>query len=234
MMNTALAMRWPAIAMFALLSIAGCKKRVDESTEPAFKALPVPEKTAENDWPLYEVPAEGFALALPADWEHIEINPQTLDDLVSKATDKYPGLRGMADSIRQEVKAGIKLYGFDNETATTGRGTSVNVGKFALPAGGTLDALVEQNARQIPNRFKVTGPMKRERKTTLHADGERLQYRVQLNGPNGRPINLVLTQYFFVTDAHFFVVTYKSSDEKSEKNPHLATAICESFRLINK
>src|SRR5579862_2680403 len=75
---------------------AGCKKKssVPDDTAPAAPqpAVPqaaitpplgtvqeVPQAKAENGWPLYELPNEGIAIALPPDWRRVDMDPANID-----------------------------------------------------------------------------------------------------------------------------------------------------------
>src|SRR5262249_47699674 len=73
--------RWhflPALVAMALL--VGCRQE-----SPLGEVRPVPKKTDEQGWPLYEQPADGFALAVPPSWTALQVNPQTLDRILEQA-----------------------------------------------------------------------------------------------------------------------------------------------------
>jgi hypothetical protein len=63
----------------AILFLCGCGKfSIPWSPAPSARVLPVPPVTDASGWPLYEVPAEGFALSLPKPWRQVQLNRQAL------------------------------------------------------------------------------------------------------------------------------------------------------------
>jgi hypothetical protein len=223
------------LTILAGLAAFGCNKSAAPAGGAVWQKLPAPSTTAENGWPLYELPAEGFAIALPPDWVHIDASPEALDNLARTFSANNPGMKSMADSIRQQVKAGTKFFGLDQDAATTGRGTNVAVGKAKVIPGATLKSVVDLNVQQLQQLFQVPGTIKREtRHTAAFGETERLDLQIQLNGPNGLPVDIACTQYYFLAGADNFVVNFTTSPEKRAQYADIATTMCESFRLLKR
>jgi hypothetical protein len=235
MMRASVSGRWFGLSVFIGLAACGCHKPAAPAGGPVWKTLPAPATTAENGWPLYEVPAEGFAIALPPDWVHIDASPQALDNMARGVTANNPGMKSMAETIREQVKTGTKFFGFDKEAAATGRGTNVAVGKGKVGPGATLKSMVDLNVQQLQHLFKLPGTIKREtRHTAVHGEAERLDLLIQLNGPNGSPMDLACTQYYFLDGTDNFVVNFTTTPDKLAQYGEIATTICESFRLLKR
>jgi hypothetical protein len=225
--------RWPVLAILVFLPGIGCGRRSDPASASGLKTLPVSEVNAENGWPLYEVPAEGFALALPPDWVHIEVNPQTLDDMVQKLMANNPNLAGMDDTIRQQVKAGVKFFGFEKQLIAKSFTTKVTLLKGPLPAGTTLAALVDQKVAQIQAQFKPTTTIDRKQRTTPHLEAERLRFNFQMAGPAGQ-LDLAIFQYYYVTGMDHFVLAFTTTVDRADHYTDIASSIGDSFRALQK
>jgi hypothetical protein len=215
-----------------LISGPGCRKRTEQTDLGT--PLPAPKATAANGWPLYEVPDEGFAIALPADWVGMQANPQSFDGMIRQMAANNPGLANYADTMRQQVKAGIKFFGLDKEAAATGRGTNAVVMRLGLPSGMTLKDIVDLNVEQMKGAFKMVGPLNRERKTTRDGECERLVFTVQINGPAGQAAAVTQTQYYYVSKTDYYVVGVTTAPENAGPLAGTVTGICESFRLLKK
>jgi hypothetical protein len=209
----------------------GCKKPAGQ--QDLGTPLPKPTAKAENGWPLYEVTAEDFAIALPADWVGMGVSPQTMEEMIKQMAASNPGMGAFADTVRQQVMAGLKFFALDKEAAASGRGTNALVLKIALPPGTSLKEVVDLNVNQVTGLFPVIGPMKREQKKTSHGECERLDFTAQLNTPNGGTVKITQTQYYFASKTHYFVIAVTTAPEKARQLAETITGICESFRLIN-
>jgi hypothetical protein len=66
----------PVLFATALLVGPGCGKPKEE---PLGAVRPVPEAVDEGGWPVYEQPADGFALSLPPGWTALQLDPRTLE-----------------------------------------------------------------------------------------------------------------------------------------------------------
>src|SRR5262249_23621941 len=123
------------VCVFVVICImsvgTACRKR-GPGTNSTGTILPVPQTTTEAGWPLYEVPAEGFALSLPPDWRQIDMDPKTFEAKFSELARQNPEFEGMRENMRTQIKAGIKFYGLDSTTQRTGFATNVNVLRLPL------------------------------------------------------------------------------------------------------
>src|SRR5262245_544162 len=74
--------KWMACVVVAILVLplgTACRKRGAATDTSLGKLLPVPAAKAESGWPLYEVPAEGFAVELPPGWRRLDMDPTTFE-----------------------------------------------------------------------------------------------------------------------------------------------------------
>src|SRR5262245_27250848 len=114
---------WRAL-LFALILLIGCgtacSKRRPMPDTSLGTVQPVPPAKTDSGWPLFEVPAEGFALAIPPDWRQFDMNPATFEPKFREALKHDPQLEALYPSLRQQMVAGNKFVGFD--VATIGSG----------------------------------------------------------------------------------------------------------------
>jgi len=226
--------RLSILIVLLFLAGVGCNKRSALPSAPGMKAMPVPRATAEKGWPLYEVPAEQFALTLPPDWIHLEVNPLTVDDMLKKMVANNPEMVGVGDTIRQQVKAGVKFLGFEKQAIGKRFATNVSVIKLALPPGATLDAVADSSIQQIRTLCKPTGAIDRERKTTPHLEAERIRFNPQMAGPDGRQLSLTTFQHYYVTEKDYFVLTFTTTANRADQDADVANSIGDSFRVLKK
>jgi hypothetical protein len=225
--------KWPAWVLAAALVLllgTACGKRGAATGTPAVQILPVAEAKDEGGWPLYEVPAEGFALALPPDWRRIDMDPKTFEASFNGVLAQNPQLGAMLGNLRQQMASGVKFFGLDEATFGTGFATNVNVVRVPLPPGGNLDAAVADTVKQLEGLPNVVKPVTRER---LPAAGgrERLRFKMTMNVPTGRSATLAVTQYLAVRDKDGYAVTLTTVADQEAKYAATFEKVGQSFRF---
>src|SRR5262249_2556855 len=96
--GTRVTCRKSVLVLVVLLFTSGCRKE-----EPLAGVRPVPKSVDEGGWPLYEQPADGFALALPPGWTAFNLDPKTLDRVLEQGIRINPDLKAMEQTIRQQA-----------------------------------------------------------------------------------------------------------------------------------
>ncbi len=221
-------------SILVLLFITGCGKRGPTMDPSVGTIKPVPEAKAESGWPLYQVPAEGFALALPSDWRQFDMNPTTFEARFSETLKQNPDLKGMLETIRQQIAKGIKFFGLHEPTMRTGFATNVNVLCLPLPPEGTLDFVVADTLKQLESLPSVTKPIDHERVKTPAGDCERFRYKMAIQTPTGKTVSIALTQFVFVKGATGYVMSLGSLVSQEAQYADTFEKIGQSFRFIKK
>jgi hypothetical protein len=208
-----------------------CSKRGAAPDTSPGKILPVPQVKTESGWPLYEVPAEGFALALPPDWRQFDMNPATFEASIQETMKQNPHFEPMLGNLRQQLTAGIKFFGLDEATLNTGFATNVNVLRIRLPPGGTLTAVADtvRQMESLPNFIK---PIVHERLKMATGDRERLRCKLTMQMPTGQTVTLACTQFVLVKGNDGFAVTLTTLQEHEAKYAETFDKIGNSFRII--
>ena len=87
--------------------------------------------TLDNGWLLYETHLDGFSIALPPDWLHINLNAETFADTLALGTENDPEVNDLLSGnvLLGLVASGIKFYAVDPslEAVNLGLPTTLNV-----------------------------------------------------------------------------------------------------------
>jgi hypothetical protein len=210
--------------LVATAFLVGCRQET-----PLGEARPVPKKTDEHGWPLYEQPADGFALAVPPGWMALQVNPQTLDRMLEQMVRDNPGFKAMEQTIRQQAAAGMKFLG----TERADGGPNVNVIKTLLPGEVPLDALAADMMRQYEALPGVGRPITRRRVRLRAGEAERFDLTMSMNLPGG-PKRLALTSYALVHGGALYAVTLTAGTEEVANYRATFERIAKSFRFLGK
>jgi hypothetical protein len=221
-----------ALVLLALCGTA-CKKR-GPGTEisTAGLILPVPEARSENGWPLYEVPAEGFALALPPEWRQFDMNPATFEQTYRDAIRANPQLEAVYPDLLQHIKPGLKFFGVDEPSMGSGFTTHVSVLRLTLPEGFPLELFVSEIRRQLENGPHVRPPVVRERVKTAAGDTERLRLTLTMHPRPGETAVVASTQYYFAMKTDVYVMTLSAPADREAQYRSTFDQIGASFRFV--
>ncbi len=221
------------VCAIVVLSIGGgCKKKNSADTELG-KTQPVPEAKDESGWPVYQVASEGFSLSLPPDWRQIDLDPAKWENTTKDLGEKNPQLKSMFSGVRQQIGNGIKFFGFDQNSASTGFATNINVIRVPVPAGITLDALIEQSKAQYQVLPGVQKPIEQSRVKSKAGDCARFQVTMVMNGPNNTQFKFTTTQFVFLKDDKCFTVSIATKPESVSKYISTIDHIAQSFQFTN-
>lgn len=227
--------RWSALLVGSILVTSlgtGCHRRAPVADTSPGKIMPVPEAKAEDGWPLYEVPAEGFALALPPDWRQFDMNPATFEAKLDETLKKNPEFKPLLANLRQQLGAGFKFFGIDETSLKTGAVTNVNVLRLPIPPGRDLDTIVAETVRQVESLPTATKPIVHERVKITAGDAERFHYKWTMQAPTGQNIPLTVTQFILVKGTDHYVVTMTAVGDQDAKYAATFEKIGQSFRFL--
>jgi hypothetical protein len=209
-----------------------CKKRTAGTETSGGTILPVPETKTPDGWPLYEVKREGFAIALPPEWRQFDMNPATFEKSFQEGAKNNPELMAMFPGLMQQVRAGMKFFGIDEQSAKTGFATNVNILRMPLPPGGNLDLIASDSVRLMEQMPNVVKPIARERLKTGAGDCERLRYQMRMQSPKGKADVVAISQFLFATSTDGFVVTLTTTADREAHYRDTFDKIGHSFRFV--
>ena len=195
---------------------------------------PTPTAVSTKDWPLYERPAEGFAINLPPSWQPVDLDPQTLEATFRALGEKNPQAMAMfGEQAQNLIASGFKFFGFEMapEAAALGFATNVNVLKQPLPVAVSLEVYTQLNVGQLENTPTVVKPVSHQRVKLDGVEAEELRYRISLNSPTGGVATLAVTQYLVVSGKDAYVVTLTTTADLAEKYAPTFERMGQRFRL---
>ena len=134
-------------------------------------------------WAVYQRDADGYALALPADWFVFDLDRERLDDGLTRLRD---GSTRTLDQWDQQACAmadeGHGFFGIDVALDSSGDGwtTGFYVVKTSMAAPTSLDALSALYLDQLSKSPEVVQPLS-QRRVRLQA-GEAVEIRYRLSG----------------------------------------------------
>lgn len=221
-------MRPASHALFVVATVLllgpGCRK--DE--KPLGEARPVPK--AEDGWPLYEQPADGFAIALPPGWTALNLDPKTLDRVLEQGFRVNPGLKGMEAAIRQQVASGMKFLGLEKAAG----GPNVSVLKSPLAGDASLEAAAASVAMEFEAMPGVERPVRRQRVRLRPGDAERLDLVAATSPPGGGRLRLAMTSYVLVRGRVLYVVTGTAGAHEAANYRPTFERVAQSFRFLGE
>ena len=216
--------------MLAVSLGAACRKSGSATAYANITTLPVPEAKSEAGWPVYELPAEGFALELPPGWRQFDMDPKTFEAKFKEAMKKNPQLEPMLGSLRQQIAGGVKFFGFD-EAMQGGFTTNINVIRLPLTPGENLDSAVADALTQYANMPSVIKPVTHERLTMATGDRERIKVKMTVNSATGQQITIATTQFILTKDKNGYSVTLTTTADQESKYAATFDRIGRSFRF---
>lgn len=211
----------------AVILLPGCGKQKEQ---PLGEARPVPAKSDEGGWPLYEQPADGFAIALPPGWTTLNLDPKTLDRTLERNIGINPDFKAMEQGIRQQAAAGIKFLG----TEKAGGGPNVTIMKVPVPGEANLDAAAADWVKQFDALPSVEKPVARRRVRLLAGEAERMDIVLPVNPPGGVAIRLAMNAYLLVRGGDLYVVNITAGVDEAARYKSTFERVVQSFRFLGK
>jgi hypothetical protein len=176
----------PAVVVALLL--AACA-----SAGTAAKPTPTPSPSLESGWKLYSVTAEGFTIALPSNWEKVDLNLTSAD--AAAAFKDNPAFVKFLQGI--QLNKYIKFFGVDKQTVASDFATNVNVVGVSLPDSvTTLDQVVTAELATY-KRLQISPTQQRIHLSA--GDAEQLDYTLPpINTASGAKVLTAVKQYILV------------------------------------
>jgi hypothetical protein len=191
----------------------------------------VPAEKDAGGWPVYEQPADGFALSLPPAWTALDLNPRTLDRMLAKGLAVNPDLKAMEQGLRRQVAAGVKFLGLEKAAG----GPNVSVAKFPLRGEASLDVAAADFVKQYDILPSVERPIHSKRVRLKAGEAEQVAFVMPVGPPAEPAKRLALTCYLLVRGREMYVVTTTAGvDEAAAYAPPTFERVAQSFRFLGK
>ena len=204
-----------------------------DTPEPT--TTPAPE-TRSDGWTVYTMEEDGFTVALPPEWQRLEMDPAKMQAAVGQVAENNPEFSKMLTQQAQSILAtGVSFYGFDLslESVQSRFITNISILKAPLDVDVDLDVVAQLNVNQIEMLPGVQKPVENTAVELPAGDAHRLRYTMKMNMASGEETNAAFTQYIFLEDGIIYVMTMTT---RADLLPGYATdfeKIAQSFSLEN-
>jgi hypothetical protein len=208
-------------AALVVLLVAAC----GASAGTAAKSTAAP--SLEPGWKLYSVSAEGFAIALPSNWEKVDLNLTSAD--AAAAFKDNPAFVKFLQGI--QLNKYIKFFGVDKQTVASDFATNVNVVGVSLPDSvTTLDQVV---AAELATYKRLQVSTTHQRVHLSAGDAEQVDYTLTPTTASGGQVLTAIKQYILLRlGAHptEFVVTLTTKVDQASSYDVAFGKIANAFR----
>lgn len=184
---------------------------------------------------LYELPAIGFAMTLPADWQVVDLEKFDMAEIFGSVAERNEQLESLfsSDSMKNLVAAGIRFYAINvsSESLSSSPPATINLAleelTFALDAGQYATVAMAQ----IEKFFDLTSDI--EQDVVALGDGEatRVRYTMNLVDALGQSIEVLNTQYIVIDGMTVYIVTLSMPVGLVDDFWQPYAAAVESFRV---
>ncbi len=193
--------------------------------------------TLDSGWVVYELPDDGFSIALPPGWAPIDLGAEQLAEMLDAMGEQGPQMGGILgdQAMADMVVEGMKFFALDldPEALELGMPASVTVLQmdtgFALP----LDIVVPLALGQLEPIALPDAPITNERIDLDGLEAEVIRYVADISGTTGEPLPVSFTQLIIPVGGKLWVVSLSPPLEFAGNYQDLLDQIGSSFRLLN-
>jgi hypothetical protein len=184
-------LRHAGLTLLAALLLAGCGGTAAAPAKPSSTPSPTPK--LEAGWKVYPVSSEGFAVAIPPNWGHIDLTLTGAD--ISAAFPDYPQAATFFKQV--QVNKYIKFFAVDHQSLATGYATNLNV--IRVPLDDTVTSLDQVVAAELDTFQKQLKLNPTHRRVHLTAgEAEEFDTNVTVTAGDGTKIPTAIKQYMML------------------------------------
>jgi hypothetical protein len=199
-------------------------------------ASPIIETELETGDILYELPADRFSIALPQDWQAVDLEKMQLPEVLEAVGEQNENLKGLFSSslLKNLVAAGIKFYAInlDQESLQGTIPATINILIQDLPFEPTLEMYTTLNISQLEQFFDLTSKIEQEQLMLGDLEATRITYTAKIVDPFGRTVEISNTQYLVLEGSLAYIITLSMPAELAENYLQSYSEAVETFRLI--
>lgn len=208
-----------------------------ETAIPAATSAPYSITIGEDGWQQYQNYAFGFALALPPDWEVIDLTVDDLKALLTETVSNNPELESQFTSeyMNNLVAVGIKLIAIDVSLASLASGTSSNLNVLVseLLYEITLADYIELNVLQIRSLLGEDLQISQEIVTIGELDAGKITYQAEITDIFGEAHQVEYQQYLILQGRTQYVLTFTAGTDQISEDGPIFDRIANSFALTD-
>lgn len=173
------------------------------------------------DWTVHDVPDDNISIALPPDWQAIDMDPHTVGDSIMLISEDYPAYASyLWVQLPGMISQGTSFFGYDStsETIDNGYATNINLLVEPLSESESLDFYLDSSAELITMMWGMEQTIEPETVKLPAGEAGRLQYDIELATPEGDPLNITLVQYLLLHEENAYIFTFATTSDQAETN----------------
>ncbi|HLF26137.1 MAG TPA: hypothetical protein VJG32_07365 [Anaerolineae bacterium] len=185
-----------------------------------------------SGWMLYRVEAEGFAIALPADWVHFDLGATAMVALLENMREVDPEAAGaIEEEARMAAAAGIKFYAFNLKEVTANGMANLLIIK-SPDEGMPLEIIARMLLNQYRDSAVTEQPIERQRVHLPTGAAEQIQVHQKSDDPLSGSFDITITHYVLVENGYAYVITFAAPYEQAADYNSTFAEIIQTFRLV--
>lgn len=177
---------------------------------------------------------DGFALALPADWQELVLSAAEREANLDAFKQQNPEVGALIEQrLGGDTADLFKLFAFDAQSFSQDATfvADLNVIRQSVPQNVDLAQYTEasrQQIEQLPNR---QGDVAIDSVTVAAGRASKITYQAQLNAANGQPLVVAIVQYVVVRGGDAYAVTLRSPADRVAEYTPVFEQIGQSFQV---
>ncbi len=188
-----------------------------------------------NGWNEFTVSDDNFAIAVPARWQKLPLNPPELEGSLQVIRRSNPDLATALGARAQELlSTGVKFWAFDFDpnSLQSKFGTVLTITHQVQPNASSFDTFVLVNASQIEQLTSRQGPVNHTRVSLGGFPAEKFRYNMTYQ-PNGdKPVTTAIVQYLLLNGTNAYVLTYATPLDQLDRYTATFDQSSASFRIL--
>jgi hypothetical protein len=192
--------------------------------------------TLDSGWVLYQLPKEGFSIALPPGWLPVDVSAEGLVEVLDVLWERNPQLGGVlgGQATNEMVAQGIVFYALDSSPAALELGTpaSVNVVKVDIGITLPLDVVVPLTLGPLEELALPGVSITNERIDLEGLEAEMIKYAGELSTTEGDALPVSFTMLLVPVGGTLYVISVSAPADLEEDTEDLLQQIGLGFRLL--
>ena len=193
--------------------------------------------TLDSGWVQYDLPNQGFSVALPPGWTPVDVSAEGLAAMIEMMGEQNPQLGGFLgnQAMADMVAEGMVFYALDTNPAAYALGMppTINVLKMDTGIALPLDMVVPLTLGQLEGIALPEVPITNERIDLNGVEAELIRYVGDLSSITGEPLQVGFTQVVIPFGGRLYVVSISAPVGLGSDYQDLLDQIAGSFQLLN-
>lgn len=186
------------------------------------------------DWTIHDVPDSNISIALPPDWQAIDLDPHTVGDSIMLVSEDYPAYAGyLWVQLPGMISQGTSFFGYDStsETIENGYATSISLLVEPLSESESLDYYLNSSVELLTMMWGSEQTIQSETVKLPAGEAGRLQYNIELATPEGEPLDITLVQYLLLHEENAYIFTFASIADQADTYLDEFASIMQHIKL---